>query len=91
VGQFQRIIELFTKKIDKKLFKIWSWDPGSGIPESGIRIRDQGSRINPFRIPDAGVKKAPDPGSGSATLAPKSSTQKGFEGIVRSFIYGGAA
>jgi hypothetical protein len=49
LGQFQRIIELFTKKIVKKLFKIWSWDPGSGK--------------NPFRIPDPGVKKAPDPGS----------------------------
>jgi hypothetical protein len=48
-ANFQRIIELFTKKIVKKLFKIWSWDPGSGK--------------NPFRIPDPGVKKAPDPGS----------------------------
>jgi hypothetical protein len=50
----QRIIEIFTKKIVKKLFKIWSWNPGSGK--------------NPFRIPDPWVKKAPDPGSGSATL-----------------------
>jgi hypothetical protein len=32
----------------------WSWDPGSGK--------------NIFRIPDPGVKKALDPGSGSATL-----------------------
>jgi hypothetical protein len=48
-ANFQRIIELFTEKIVKKLFKIWSWDPGSGI------------RKNP--IPDPGVKKAPDPGS----------------------------
>jgi hypothetical protein len=53
-ANFQRIIELFTKKIVKKLFKIWSWDPGSGK--------------NLFRIPDPGVKKAPDPGSRSATL-----------------------
>jgi hypothetical protein len=28
-ANFQRIIELLTKKIVKKLFKIWSWDPGS--------------------------------------------------------------
>jgi hypothetical protein len=28
---FQSIIELFTKKIVKKLLKIWSWDPGSEI------------------------------------------------------------
>jgi hypothetical protein len=58
-ANFQRIIELFTKKIVKKLFKIWSWDPGS-------EIRDP--EKNPFRIPDPGVKKASDPGSGSATL-----------------------
>ncbi len=30
-ANFQRIIELFTKKIVKKLLKIWSWDPGSEI------------------------------------------------------------
>jgi hypothetical protein len=39
------------------LSKIWVWDPGSGK--------------NLFRIPDPGVKKAPDPGSGSATLVKK--------------------
>jgi hypothetical protein len=63
-ANFQRIIELFTKKIVKKLYKIWSWDPGSGI-------RDPGSGKNLFRIPDPGVKKhpIPDPGSGSATLS----------------------
>jgi hypothetical protein len=55
-GNFQRIIELFTQKIvtNTKLSKIWVWDPGSGK--------------NLFRIPDPGFKKAPDPGSGSATL-----------------------
>jgi hypothetical protein len=52
LGQFQRIIELFTPKIVTKLSKIWVSDPGSGK--------------NLFRIPDPGVKKAPDPGS--ATL-----------------------
>ncbi len=60
-ANFQRIIELFTQKIVNKLSKIWVWDPGSGI-------RDPGSGKNLFRIPDPGVKKAPDPGSGSATL-----------------------
>jgi hypothetical protein len=54
-------MELFTKKVVTKISKIWVWDPGSGI-------RDPGSGINPFRIPDPGVKEAPDPGSGSATL-----------------------
>jgi hypothetical protein len=34
----------------------------------GSGIRDPGSAKNPFRIPDPGVKKAPDPVSGSATL-----------------------
>ncbi len=53
-ANFQRIIELFTQKIVTKLSKILVWDPGSGK--------------NIFRIPDPGVKKAPDPGSGSATL-----------------------
>jgi hypothetical protein len=52
-ANFQRIIELFTQKIVTKLSKIWLWDPGS--------------RKNLSRIPDPGVKKAPDPGSGSET------------------------
>jgi hypothetical protein len=34
----------------------------------GFGIRDPRSGKNQFRIPDPGVKKAPDPGSGSATL-----------------------
>ena len=65
-ANFQRIIELFTQKIVTKLSKIWVWDPGSGI-------QDPGSGKNLFRIPDPGVKKAPDPGSGSATLTPDQS------------------
>jgi hypothetical protein len=58
---FPRIIEVFIQKIVTKPSKIWVWDPGFGI-------RDPGSGKNLFRIPDPGVKKAPDPGSGSATL-----------------------
>jgi hypothetical protein len=53
---FERIIELLTQKIVTKLSKIRVWDPRSGI------------RKNLSRIPDPGVKKAQDPGSGSATL-----------------------
>jgi hypothetical protein len=60
-ANFQRITELFNKIIVTKLSKIWVWDLGS-------EIRDSGSRKNLFRIPDPGVKKSPDPGSGSATL-----------------------
>jgi hypothetical protein len=60
-ANFQRIIEIFTQKIVKKLSKIWIWDPGSDIldPEktySGSRI--QGSKRH----------RIPDPGYGSATL-----------------------
>jgi hypothetical protein len=62
-ANFQRIIELFTQKIVPKLSKVGVWDPGSGK--------------NLFRIPDPGVKKAPDPGSGSETLANKVSDQTG--------------
>ncbi len=49
LANFKKIIELFTQKIVTKLAKIWVRDPGSGK--------------NLFRIPDPGVKKAPDPGS----------------------------
>ncbi len=41
---------------------------GSGSRDPGSEIQDPGSGKNLFRIPDAGVKTAPDPGSGSATL-----------------------
>jgi len=72
-ANFQRFIELFTQKIIIKLSNIWVKDPGSEIrdPRSGIpgsEIRDPGSGENLFLIPDPGVKKAPDPGSGSAAL-----------------------
>ncbi len=53
-ANFQRIIELFTQKIVIKLSKIWVRDPRFGIrdPEKNL-----------FRIPNPGVKKAPDPDS----------------------------
>jgi hypothetical protein len=60
-ANFQRIVEVFTQKIFNMLSNIWVWDPGSGI-------RDPGSGKNLFQIPDPGVNKTPDPGSGSATL-----------------------
>ncbi len=53
-ANFQGIKELFTQKIVSKFSKIWVWDPGSGK--------------NLFRIPDPGVKKAPDPGSATLPL-----------------------
>jgi hypothetical protein len=60
-ANFQRILELFTKKIVKKLFKIWSWDPGS-------EIRDPEKTHSGTRIPGSKRHRIPDPGSGSATL-----------------------
>jgi hypothetical protein len=50
-ANFKRIVELFTQKIVTKLLKY----------EFGLR--DPRSGKNLFRIPDPGVKKAPDPGS----------------------------
>jgi hypothetical protein len=58
---FQRIIELFIQKFVTKLSKIWVWDPGS-------EIRDPEKTYSGSQISDPGVKKAPDPGSGPATL-----------------------
>ena len=46
LANFQKLIELFAKKIVTKLSKVWVWDPGS--------------RKNLFRLLDPGVKKAPD-------------------------------
>jgi hypothetical protein len=56
-------MELFTQKVVTKL-ALKNMSLGSGI-------RDLGYGINLFQIPDPGVKKAPDPGSGSATLVSK--------------------
>jgi hypothetical protein len=44
----------------------------------GSGIRGPGSGKNLFRIPDPGVKKAPDPGSRSATLRSIRSMASGF-------------
>jgi hypothetical protein len=53
----KKIIELFTPKNVIKLSKRYVFG-----------IQDPGSGKNQFRIPDPGVKKAPNPRSGSATL-----------------------
>jgi hypothetical protein len=59
-ANFQRIIELFMQKIVIKLSKY-----GFGIRDPGSEIRDP---EKPIPDPGPGVNKAPDPGSGSATL-----------------------
>jgi hypothetical protein len=70
------------KKFGPNFKELWNFLPKKlslssqkyefGIRDPGSEIRDPGSGINLFRIPDPGVKKAqsriPDPGSGSATL-----------------------
>ncbi len=53
---FQELLKFLSKKLSPSPQKY------------GFGIRDPGSGKNLFRIPDPGVKKAPDPGSGSATL-----------------------
>jgi hypothetical protein len=63
-GNLQKIIELSTQKIVIRLSKIYGWDPGSRKTYSGSRIQG----LKRHQIPDPGVKKAPAPGSGSATL-----------------------
>ncbi len=55
-ANFQRITELFTQKIVNKLSKLWIWDPGS-------EIRDTGSGKNLFRIPDPGSRGQKGTGS----------------------------
>ncbi len=60
-ANFQRIIELFYSKNCHYALKNMGLGSGIWDPRSG-------SGKNLLRIPDPGVKKAPDPGSGSATL-----------------------
>jgi hypothetical protein len=62
LAQFSKNYRTFYQKNCQKALTIWSW------------IRDPRSGKNLFRIPDPGVKKAPDPGSGSATLLKKETT-----------------
>ncbi len=53
MGQFSKIYRTFYPKNCQKY---------------GFGIRDPEKTYSGSRIPDPGVKKAPDPGSGSATL-----------------------
>jgi hypothetical protein len=71
-ANFKKISELFTQKIVTKPSKIWVGDPGSEIRDPRSGIRDPGSEIRDPEKTYSGsriwVKKAPYPGSGSATL-----------------------
>jgi hypothetical protein len=59
-ANFQRIIELFTKKKCQKALKNMVL---------GSEIRDPGSGKKPIPDPGSRGQKAPDPGFGSATLS----------------------
>ncbi len=63
-ANFQRIVEVFTQKIFNMLSYIWVWDLGS-------EILDPKKTYSGSRIPDPGVKKAPDPGSQIPDLDPQ--------------------
>jgi hypothetical protein len=70
--KFHKIVNYFSFEVLKK--KIWAnfqknCQKALKNMVLGSGIRDPGSGKNLFRIPDPGVKKAPDPGSGSSTLA----------------------
>ncbi len=43
LANFQRIIELFSQKIVRKLSKIWVWDLGSEIQDPAVKAQDPGS------------------------------------------------
>jgi hypothetical protein len=65
--KFGPIFKELKNFLPKKL-SLSSQKYGFGIRDPRSGIRDPGSGKNLFRIPNPGVKKAPDPGSGSATL-----------------------
>jgi hypothetical protein len=52
------VLNCSRKKFGPNFKEVWNFLPKK------LSLSSQ----NPFRIPDPGVKKAPDPGSGSATL-----------------------
>ncbi len=61
----------WKKKFGPIFQELWKFLPKKlslSSQKYGFEIRDPGSGKNLFRIPDPGVKKAPDPWTGSATL-----------------------
>jgi hypothetical protein len=61
VGQFSRIIELFTQKIVTKLSKIWIWDQKSEIRDQKSEIRDQEKTYSGSQIYGSKKHRIPDP------------------------------
>ncbi len=60
---FKELYNFLPKKLS-----LSSLTYGFGIRDPGSEIQDPEKTYSGSRIPDPGVKKAPDPGSGSATL-----------------------
>ena len=67
MSKFNKILNYFSSEVIKK--KLVNFQ---GIIElfclKALQNMVPGSGTNTFRIPDPGVKKEPDPGSGSTTL-----------------------
>ncbi len=57
-----------SKNLSKKSQKKWFLSSKKYDPGCSSRIPDPDADFLPSRIPEPGVKKVPDPGSGSATL-----------------------
>jgi hypothetical protein len=78
-GSRIRIIEFMYFNPKKWFLRSRKYDPGCS---SRIRIPDLDPDCYPSRIPDPGVKKAPVPGSGSATL-----TESGPDSLYEDAFY----
>jgi hypothetical protein len=65
-----RILIKEFKYFNPKKAKKWVLSSKKYDPGCSSRIPDPDAEFLPSRIPDPGVKKAPNPGSGSATLIP---------------------
>jgi hypothetical protein len=63
-----RILIKEFKYFNPKKSKKWFLSSKKYDPGCSSRIPDPDADFLPSRIPDPGVKKAPNPGSGSATL-----------------------
>jgi hypothetical protein len=63
-----RILIKEFKYFNPKKAKKWFLSSKKYDPGCSSRILDPNAYFRPSRIPDQGVKKAPNPGSGSATL-----------------------
>jgi hypothetical protein len=79
-GSSSKNLSILTQKKAKKWFlSSKKYDPGCSS-----RIPDPDADFLPSQIPDPGVKKAPNPGSGSATLRKKPIPDPGSKGQKRS-------